>query len=152
MVARTSTANEIPAQMVATHVDMHNMRYAEDTINKQVTFRDPVSNSEIDYPDAEGHPTEREPPSNWGSGNSPYAATFDDPNSSYPPYLPPVLEEPLSSFSEGKVLLCFFGVTFDYLKLSIPYLPLVLEEPSSSSSSITFDYLKLSIALCSCRG
>ena len=109
MVASTSTANEIPTQLAVTQVDMHNTQYGEETINKQVTFCDPVSNSEMDYPDAEGHQIEREPPSNWGSGNSPYATTLDGPSSSYPPYLPPVLEEPSSSFSEGKVLLCFIG-------------------------------------------
>ena len=109
MVASTSIANEIPIQLAVTHVDMHTMRYGEETINKQVAFHDPVSNSEMDHPDAEGHQIEREPPSNWGSGNSPYAATLDDPGSSYSPYLPPVLEEPSSSFSEGKVLLCFIG-------------------------------------------
>lgn len=100
IASRTSTANDIPTQLAVNHVDTHTFRYGEETINKQVTFRDPVSNSEMDYPDAEGHPIEREPSSNWGSGNSPYAAALDDPSSSYPPYLPPVLEEPSSSFSE----------------------------------------------------
>ncbi|XVF60950.1 hypothetical protein PTKIN_Ptkin08bG0089000 [Pterospermum kingtungense] len=101
IASRTSAANEIPTHMAVTHGDTHTTRYGEETVNKQVTFRDPVSNSEMDYPDVEGHPTEREPPSNWGSGNSTYPATLDDPNSSYPPYLPPVLEEPSSSFSEA---------------------------------------------------
>ncbi|KAJ0989091.1 hypothetical protein J5N97_007447 [Dioscorea zingiberensis] len=37
----------------------------------------------------------------WNSGNSPYVSSApDDPNSSFP-YLPPVLEEPGSSFSEA---------------------------------------------------
>ncbi|CAK7328583.1 unnamed protein product [Dovyalis caffra] len=63
-------------------------------------FRDPVSNSEMDDPEAEGH-NEREPPANWVSGNPPYSNTLDDPGSSYSPYLPPVLEEPSSSFSEA---------------------------------------------------
>ncbi|KAK6259224.1 hypothetical protein SCA6_013698 [Theobroma cacao] len=97
----TSTANEIPTQLAVSRGDMHTMQYGEETINKQVTFRDPVSNSEMDDPDTEGHQIERETPSNWGSGNSPYATTLDDPSSSYPPYLPPVLEEPSSSFSEA---------------------------------------------------
>ncbi|XP_039008212.1 uncharacterized protein LOC120136173 [Hibiscus syriacus] len=97
--SRTSTPNEIPTQLAVSHSDTHTARYGEETINKQVTFRDHVSNSEMDYPDAEGHQNEREPPSNWGSGNTPYAAA-DDSSSSYPPYLPPVLEEPSSSFSE----------------------------------------------------
>ncbi|EOX92751.1 Uncharacterized protein TCM_001634 isoform 3, partial [Theobroma cacao] len=100
IASRTSTANEIPTQLAVSRGDMHTMQYGEETINKQVTFRDPVSNSEMDDPDTEGHQIERETPSNWGSGNSPYATTLDDPSSSYPPYLPPVLEEPSSSFSE----------------------------------------------------
>ena len=55
----------------------------------------------MDDPDAEGHQTEREPSTNWVSGSSPYTAPLEDP-SSYSPYLPPVLEEPSSSFSEGE--------------------------------------------------
>ncbi|KAE8666000.1 Heat shock protein [Hibiscus syriacus] len=93
--SRTPTPNEISTQSAVTHSDTHTTRYCEETINKQVTFCDPVSNSEMDYPDAEGHQNEREPPSNWGSGNTPYAAA-DDSSSSYPPYPPPVLEEPSS--------------------------------------------------------
>ncbi|TYG44064.1 hypothetical protein ES288_D11G068200v1 [Gossypium darwinii] len=101
IASRASTPNEIPTQPAVIPSDTHITRYGEDTINKQVTFRDPVSSSEMDYPEAEGHQNEREPPSNWGSGNSPYAAANDEPCPSYPPYLPPVLEEPSSSFSEA---------------------------------------------------
>ncbi|XVF16895.1 hypothetical protein REPUB_Repub10bG0070500 [Reevesia pubescens] len=101
IASRTSTANEIPTQLAVTQGDTQTTRYGEEIINKQVKFRDPVSNSEMDYSDAEGHQSEREPSSNWSSGNSPYATTIDDPSSSYPPYLPPVLEEPSSSFSEA---------------------------------------------------
>ncbi|XP_039042781.1 uncharacterized protein LOC120181788 isoform X2 [Hibiscus syriacus] len=97
--SRTSTPNEITIQLAVTHSDTHTTRYGEENINKQVTFRNPVSNSEMDYPDAEGHQNEREPPSNWGSGNTPYAAA-DESSSSYPPYPPPVLKEASSSFSE----------------------------------------------------
>uniref|UniRef100_A0A2P2KPN0 Uncharacterized protein MANES_02G143700 n=1 Tax=Rhizophora mucronata TaxID=61149 RepID=A0A2P2KPN0_RHIMU len=75
--------------------------YGEGPANKQVMFREPVSNNEMDEPDAEGLHNERGPPANWGSGASPYPATLDDPSSSYSPYLPPVLEEPSSSFSEA---------------------------------------------------
>ncbi|KAK8672786.1 hypothetical protein V6N13_111147 [Hibiscus sabdariffa] len=100
IASRTSTAIEVPTQLAGTQGDTNTMRYGEETINKQVKFRDPVSNREIDYPDTEGSQIEREPPSNWGSGNTPYTA-HDDPSSSYPPYLPPVLEEPSSSFSEA---------------------------------------------------
>ncbi|XP_039053522.1 uncharacterized protein LOC120195624 isoform X2 [Hibiscus syriacus] len=100
IASRTSTAIEVPTQLEGTQGDMNTMRYGEETINKQVKFRDPVSNSQMDYPDTEGPQIEREPPSNWGSGNSPYTA-HDDPSSSYPAFLPPVLEEPSSSFSEA---------------------------------------------------
>ncbi|OMP01126.1 hypothetical protein COLO4_12142 [Corchorus olitorius] len=99
IASRTSAANEMQTQLAVNRGDMHATRYGEETINKQVKFRDPVSNnSEMDDPDTEGHQMEREPP-NWGSGNSPYETGVDDPSSSYPPYLPPVLEE--SSYSEA---------------------------------------------------
>ncbi|XP_022741051.1 uncharacterized protein LOC111292760 isoform X6 [Durio zibethinus] len=101
IASRTSTANKIPTPLAATQGDMHTTQYGEKTINKQVMFCDPVSNSEMDYPDADGQQIESEPPSHWGSGNSPYATTLDDPSSSYPSYLPPVLEEPSSSSSEA---------------------------------------------------
>ncbi|TYI30914.1 hypothetical protein ES332_A05G419400v1 [Gossypium tomentosum] len=101
IASRTSTAIEIPTQLAGTQGDTNTVRYGEETINKQVKFLDPVSNSEMDYPDAEGQQIEREPPSNWRSGNLPYTPAQDDPSSSYPPYLPPVLEEPSSSFSEA---------------------------------------------------
>lgn len=52
--------------------------------------------------DLEGQQNEREPSVNWNSKSTGYATTLDDPSStSYSPYLPPVLEEPSSSFSEG---------------------------------------------------
>ncbi|TYI86192.1 hypothetical protein E1A91_D04G048300v1 [Gossypium mustelinum] len=101
IASRTSTAIEIPTQLAGTQGDTNTVRYGEETINKQVKFLVPVSNSEMDYPDAEGQQIERELPSNWRSGNSPYTPAQDDPSSSYPPYLPPVLEEPSSSFSEA---------------------------------------------------
>lgn len=113
MVASTYAANEMPTRQVVTQGDMHATRYGEETINKQVAFRDPVSNSEMDYPDNEEQQIEREPPSNWGSANSPYTTTtLDDPISSYPPYLPPVLEE-ASSFSEGRLLLARLVVSIN---------------------------------------
>ncbi|KAI4369292.1 hypothetical protein MLD38_017750 [Melastoma candidum] len=41
------------------------------------------------------------PAGNRATGNTVYTAGPDDPNSSYSPYLPPVLEEPSSSFSDA---------------------------------------------------
>lgn len=96
LASRNSAAHDTP-----THFTAQAIHYGEETTNKQVMFRDPVSNSEMDDPEAEGQLNEREPPTNWGSGNPVYSNTLDDPGSSYSPYLPPVLEEPSSSFSEA---------------------------------------------------
>ncbi|PON85986.1 hypothetical protein TorRG33x02_181910 [Trema orientale] len=101
LASRTSVAPDIPTQVPFSHGDAHVTQYSEETTNKQVTFRDPVSNSEMDEQDAEVNHHEREMPANWALGNPPYTTTLDDPSSSYSPYLPPVLEEPSSSFSEA---------------------------------------------------
>ncbi|GAV57083.1 hypothetical protein CFOL_v3_00621 [Cephalotus follicularis] len=101
LTSRNSAPHDIVAQLAFPRVDVHATRYGEETTNKQVTFRDPVSNNDVDDIDVEGHQTEREPLANWGAGNSPYATTINDPSSSYSPYLPPVLEDPSSSFSEA---------------------------------------------------
>ncbi|KAF1878471.1 hypothetical protein Lal_00047140 [Lupinus albus] len=80
--------------------DASSAHYGEEMTNKQVTFRDPVSNNEVDDPDGDENHNEQETSANWTSGNPPYT-TVDDPGASYSPYLPPVLEEPSSSFSEA---------------------------------------------------
>ncbi|XP_058008864.1 uncharacterized protein LOC110648159 isoform X2 [Hevea brasiliensis] len=94
LASRNSTIHDIPAQFAATRGDSRAVHYGEEITNKQVTFSDPVSNNEMDNPDAEGQQNEREPSASWGT------TALDDPGSSYSPYLPPVLEEPSSSFSE----------------------------------------------------
>lgn len=76
-------------------------QYRGETTNRQVKFRDPVSNSEMDDQDIEGNQNEREASANWSSGDPPYTRTLEELSPSYSPYLPPVLEEPSSSFSEG---------------------------------------------------
>lgn len=98
--SRNSSAHDASTHVVATQGDIHPSHYGEEITNKQVKFRDPVSNSEVDDPDGDGTQSERETSANWSSG-APYATTVDDPSSSYSPYLPPVLEEPSSSFSEA---------------------------------------------------
>ncbi|KAJ9146544.1 hypothetical protein P3X46_028793 [Hevea brasiliensis] len=95
LASRNSAAHDIPAQFAVTRADARAVHYGEETTNKQVTFREPVSNNERDDPDAEGQQNEREPSANWGT------AALDDPSSIYSAYLPPVLEEPTSSFSEA---------------------------------------------------
>ncbi|CAI0430944.1 unnamed protein product [Linum tenue] len=97
--SRNPAARDAPEQFEVTRGDSHAMQYSGDN-SKQVTFRDSVSNSEMDDLEAEVQPSNREAQSNWGSG-TPYTTTIDDPTSSYSPYLPPVLEEPSSSFSEA---------------------------------------------------
>ncbi|KAG2668592.1 hypothetical protein I3760_15G167400 [Carya illinoinensis] len=98
--SRNSAAHDMSVQLDVTQSDAHVARYSEETTSKQVTFREPVSNSEMDDPESEGNQHEREPSANWSSGNSPYATAIDESGSSYSPYLPAVLEEPSSSFSE----------------------------------------------------
>ncbi|KAJ1403966.1 hypothetical protein SESBI_26886 [Sesbania bispinosa] len=96
--SRNSSAHDVPTHLVVTQGDSQSAHYGEEMSNKQVTFRDPVSNNEVDDPDGDGNHSERETSANWSSGNPPYTTTVDDPSSSYSPYLPPVLEEPSSSF------------------------------------------------------
>ncbi|XP_014513895.1 uncharacterized protein LOC106772187 isoform X2 [Vigna radiata var. radiata] len=102
LASRNLSAHDAPTHLVVTQGDTHPAQYGEEMTNKQVTFRDPVSNTEVDDPDGDGTHSERETPANWSSGNTPYTTTVDDPGSSYSPYLPPVLEEPSSSFSEDE--------------------------------------------------
>ncbi|XP_020238907.1 uncharacterized protein LOC109817958 isoform X1 [Cajanus cajan] len=100
--SRNSSVHDASNHLVVAQGDNHSAHYGEEMTNKQVTFREPVSNNEVDDPDGDGIHSEREAPANWGSGNPPYTTSVDDPSSSsYSPYLPPVLEEPSSSFSEA---------------------------------------------------
>ncbi|CAI0405307.1 unnamed protein product [Linum tenue] len=99
LASRNTPARDLPEQFAVTRGDSPAMQYNGDN-TKQVTFCDSVSNSEMDDLEAEVQLNDREAQSNWGSG-TPYTTTIDDPTSSYSPYLPPVLEEPSSSFSEG---------------------------------------------------
>ncbi|KAK2967778.1 hypothetical protein RJ640_022300 [Escallonia rubra] len=97
LVNRNNASQDLPAQLHVSQGDSHT-RYSEETTSKQVTFSDPVSSIEMDGVEMEGG---RVPSVAWGSKNSSYTTTLDDPSSSYSPYLPPVLEEPSSSFSEA---------------------------------------------------
>ncbi|CAI0405303.1 unnamed protein product [Linum tenue] len=99
LASRNTPARDLPEQFAVTRGDSPAMQYNGDN-TKQVTFCDSVSNSEMDDLEAEVQLNDREAQSNWGSG-TPYTTTIDDPTSSYSPYLPPVLEEPSSSFSEA---------------------------------------------------
>ena len=98
---RNPAARDIPVQLAVTQSEVHAAHYGGETTSRQVTFREPVSNSEMDDPESEVNQNER------GSGSSPYTTAIDDPSSSYSPFLPPVLEEPSSSFSEGNFYFTF---------------------------------------------
>ncbi|KAF8018201.1 hypothetical protein BT93_H3180 [Corymbia citriodora subsp. variegata] len=109
LVSRGAVTHDVAGHFANTQGSTPLNRHSEET-TKQVTFREPVSNREMDDPDVEGSHSERESSANWSSGNSPYSAPYnkpnysaplDNPGSLYSPYLPPVLEEPSSSFSEA---------------------------------------------------
>ncbi|XP_050237101.1 uncharacterized protein LOC126686868 isoform X2 [Mercurialis annua] len=95
LASRNPVVHDAPGQFAGSGADAH-VHYGEETSSKQVKFRDPVSNNEIDDLDGDGQQNEREPSANWG------ITPLDDTSSSYTPYLPPVLEETPSSFSEGE--------------------------------------------------
>ncbi|KAJ7975521.1 Tripartite motif-containing 29 [Quillaja saponaria] len=99
--SRNSLAHDMTAPHTVTLGDAHPTHYNEESTNKQVTFREPVSASEMQDPDGDGNQNGRETSSNLSSGNTPYTSPLDDPSSSYSRFLPPVLEEPSSSFSEA---------------------------------------------------
>ncbi|KAH1037283.1 hypothetical protein GYH30_056607 [Glycine max] len=101
LASRYSSAPDASTHLVVTQGDNHPAHYGDEMTNKQVTFRDPMINNEVDDPDGDGTHSTRETSTNWSSGNPPYTTTVDDSSSSYSPYLPPVLEEPSSSFSEA---------------------------------------------------
>lgn len=94
IASRNTASQSIPAQSASSQGDSH-PHSGETTSYAQVKSSDDVSRVQMDDSDIEGNQTVIDPSAN----NSPYAA--DDPSPSYSPYLPPVLEEPFSSFSEA---------------------------------------------------
>lgn len=101
LASRNAASQDVHAPLSVSQRDLRSMHYTEETTAKQATFSDPFSSTEMDDLQVEGQQNEAEPNANWVSKNSPYSTTVDDPTSSYSPYLPPVLEEPSSSYSEA---------------------------------------------------
>lgn len=91
------------ARLVVTLSDSHVTSIGEEKNNRPPFFNEFIGSNEMDRSDA-GLQNAREPPPQWGSRGPHLMNTADDPNPSLPPYLPPVLEEPSSSFSEGDKL------------------------------------------------
>lgn len=101
-----STSRNPATQDVSLNISQggfHNKHFSEENAAKQLSFNnDYLGSGGMDDPDAVGLDSGREPSLHWSSGNSPYMTpTHDDPGTSYSPYLPAVLEEPSSSFSEA---------------------------------------------------
>ncbi|KAL0417380.1 UNVERIFIED_CONTAM: hypothetical protein Slati_3569900, partial [Sesamum latifolium] len=65
-----------------------------------IASRDSPSQTKLHQPDTRRQQNDLEPSANWTWKASEYPINLDDPNSSCSPYLPPVLEEPSSFFSE----------------------------------------------------
>lgn len=101
LTSRNTTAQVIPAQLAVSQGYTYSKPKNEETSSKQVTFSDLISSNDMDDSDMERHQNDREPSVNWANKSSPYTSQLDDPSSSYSPYLPPVLEEPSSSYSEA---------------------------------------------------
>lgn len=101
LTSRNTTVQVIPAQLAVSQGYTHSKPKSEETSSKQVTFSDLISSNEMDDSDMERHQNDREPSVNWANKSSAYTSQLDDPGSSYSPYLPPVLEEPSSSYSEA---------------------------------------------------
>lgn len=104
LFTRNSSGHGTSTQLDITQFEGYAAQYSEQPTNKQVMFRDTVSSSEMGDSDIDGNQNDQETPSNWAPGGSPYSNTLEDP-SSYSPYLPPVPEDPSSSYSEGDNLM-----------------------------------------------
>ncbi|CAN4090671.1 unnamed protein product [Withania somnifera] len=102
LTIRNTTVQMIPAQLAVSQGYSHSKSKSEETSSKQVTFSDLISSNEMDDSDMERHQNDRESSVNWANKSSQYTSQLDDPSSSYSPYLPPVLEEPSSSYSEDE--------------------------------------------------
>lgn len=102
-VCRNTTSSEVSSQLAYSQADPQNVRNNEGTISKKVTFGDLVRTESDDFENREQQ-SDREASAILGS-NTASTTTTDDLNSSFSPFLTPVLEEPSSSFSEGLHLL-----------------------------------------------
>lgn len=92
-------ARDTPAQV--TEGDSHVVRFGVELKDQHPSFKEFVKGNEVDDPESTEIQHGKEGTIPWGPGASSYMSSgLDGPNASYP-YLPPVLEEPSSSFSEG---------------------------------------------------
>lgn len=110
---RNQGVQESPSHPI--QADPH-VRFALEPKDDSLSFKDLARGTGTDLEDLEGPvggPPQhlREPSAQWGSATSPNqssataGAGAEDQNAAYP-YLPTVLEEPSSSFSEGFIYFC----------------------------------------------
>ncbi|CAO2204962.1 unnamed protein product [Urochloa humidicola] len=96
--SRNQFRTDVPVQV--SQGDSHAVRFHE-TPTQNPPFKDLSGNDVLDGSEIAEAQNSQEPSSRWGPGDSPNLASgLDDTNPSYP-YLPTVLEEPGSSFSEA---------------------------------------------------
>lgn len=98
-VAKRGSAMQDVPMGVLNPAELHT-RSTEESFSKHVKFKDLVS-SEMDEFDNSGGQRDREPLVNRTSKSQVYTSAIEEPSTLYSPYLPPVLEEPSSSFSEA---------------------------------------------------
>lgn len=96
---RNQFRTDVPAQV--SQGDSHAVRFHENQ-SQNPPFKGLSGNDVLmDGSESTEAQNTQEPSTRWGPGDSPNLASgFEDANPSYP-YLPTVLEEPGSSFSEG---------------------------------------------------
>ncbi|CAA3008629.1 Isochorismate synthase, chloroplastic [Olea europaea subsp. europaea] len=97
--SRNADSKEVHGRLAVNQNDSSPVRNNEGTTSKKVTFGDLVRNNAVDDPVIKGYENDREASANWTPKMSAYTTNADDLNSYS--HLPPVLEEPTSSFSEA---------------------------------------------------
>ncbi|KAL5202798.1 hypothetical protein ABZP36_013750 [Zizania latifolia] len=101
--ASPTSSNQIMKDVVAqgTEHDSRAVRFNVESKNQNHSFKDLVRSDAPENLDGSETHISQEPLAQWGPGGSPNLASgLDDANPPYP-YLPTVLEEPSSSFSEA---------------------------------------------------
>lgn len=99
MIFRNQFRTDVPAQV--SQGDSHAVQFDFETQSQNPPFKGLSRNDALDGSESSDAQNTQEPSTRWGPGDSPNLASgLEDANPSYP-YLPTVLEEPGSSFSEG---------------------------------------------------
>lgn len=119
-LCRNPVSQDISAR--ATQGDSHVVRFNVESKNQNPSFKDLARVGELEEAEASGVQPGSETSTHWmGPGTSPnLTSAHDDPNSY--PYLPTVLEEPGSSFSEGLDHMGSFSYKISFLLHLLPSL------------------------------